>query len=68
MLPIAQHSGAFGGPLPDAITALARIIATLHDDDGNVAIPGLRRFAWPGADYPEEDFREEAGVGRRATD
>ena len=28
---------------PDAITALARIISKLHDDDGNVAIPGLRR-------------------------
>jgi acetylornithine deacetylase/succinyl-diaminopimelate desuccinylase-like protein len=58
----AQHSGSFGGPIPDAITALARIIAQLHDDDGNVAIPGLRRFTWEGADYPEEDFRDEAGT------
>jgi acetylornithine deacetylase/succinyl-diaminopimelate desuccinylase-like protein len=58
----AQHSGSYGGPIPDAITALSRIIARLHDDDGNVAIPGLRRFAWQGADYPEEDFRAEAGA------
>jgi acetylornithine deacetylase/succinyl-diaminopimelate desuccinylase-like protein len=58
----AQHSGSYGGPIPDAITALARIIAQLHDDDGNVAIPGLRRFTWEGADYPEADFREEAGA------
>ena len=58
----AQHSGSYGGPIPDAITALARIISKLHDDDGNVAIPGLRRFAWQGADYPEEDFRNEAGT------
>ena len=58
----AQHSGSFGGPIPDAVTALARIIAQLHDDDGNVAIPGLRRFTWEGADYPEEDLREEAGT------
>ena len=58
----AQHSGSFGGPIPDAITALARIIAQLHDDDGNVAIPGLRRFTWDGADYPEEDLRDEAGT------
>ena len=58
----AQHSGSFGGAIPDAITALARIIARLHDDDGNVAIPGLRRFAWQGADYPEEDLRQEAGT------
>ena len=64
----AQHSGSFGGAIPDAITALARIISKLHDDDGNVAIPGLRRFTWEGADYPEEDLLDEAGHGRRAAD
>ena len=58
----AQHSGSYGGPIPDAITALARIIATLHDDQGNVAIPGLRRFEWQGSEFPEEDFRSEAGT------
>lgn len=58
----AQHSGSFGGPMPDAITALCRIVAQLHDDAGNVRIPGLRRFAWEGAAYPEEEFRSEAGI------
>jgi len=58
----AQHSGSFGGAIPDAITALARMISKLHDDDGNVAIPGLRRFTWEGADYPEEDLLDEAGT------
>ncbi len=56
----AQHSGSYGGPIVDAYTALARIIASLHDDEGNVAIEGLRRFAWDGFDFPEADFREEA--------
>lgn len=62
VLPIAQHSGAFGGPLPDAVTALARMIATLHDDDGNVTLRGLRSFAWPGTQISEEEFREESRV------
>ncbi len=62
VLPIAQHSGAFGGPLPDAVTALSRMIATLHDDDGNVRLAGLRAFEWAGTQVSEEDFREEAGV------
>jgi acetylornithine deacetylase/succinyl-diaminopimelate desuccinylase-like protein len=58
----AQHSGSFGGPIPDAITALSRIIATLHDDDGNVAIEGLKRFEWQGMAVSEEELREEAGL------
>jgi acetylornithine deacetylase/succinyl-diaminopimelate desuccinylase-like protein len=58
----AQHSGAFGGPIPDAITALSRIIARLHDDRGDVAIPGLRRFRWEGFQQPEDDLRRDAGT------
>lgn len=34
------HSGLFGGPAPDALIALARILATLHDEQGNVAVEG----------------------------
>ena len=49
-------------PIPDAITALARMIASLHDDDGDVAIDGLRRFTWEGTPIPEDEFRD--GVGR----
>ena len=32
------HSGMFGGAVPDAITALIRLLATLHDDEGNVTL------------------------------
>jgi acetylornithine deacetylase/succinyl-diaminopimelate desuccinylase-like protein len=59
VLPQAVHSGAYGGPLPDAISALARMIASLHTDDGEVAVPGLHSFAWDGADLTEEEFRNE---------
>ena len=38
------------------------MIATLHDDDGNVAIPGLRSFEWTGMQVPEDEFREESRV------
>jgi acetylornithine deacetylase/succinyl-diaminopimelate desuccinylase-like protein len=62
VLPIAQHSGSYGGPIPDAITALSRIIATLHDDAGDVAIEGLHRFAWEGTPIPEDELREESRV------
>ncbi|MGB7805005.1 MAG: M20/M25/M40 family metallo-hydrolase [Actinomycetota bacterium] len=62
VLPIAQHSGAYGGPIPDAITALSRVIATLHDEHGDVAIEGLHTFTWMGMQVPEDELREESRV------
>ncbi len=35
------HSGVFGGSVANPITALARLLATLHDDKGHVAIEGF---------------------------
>nr|WP_125612222.1 dipeptidase [Specibacter cremeus] len=58
----AVHSGMFGGPLLDAPTLLARLIATLHDDDGSVAIAGLVTADHAELDYPEATFRNDAGV------
>lgn len=56
------HSGMGGGPGPDALLALARIIASLHDDDGNVAVAGLDRLPWTGAEITPEAFRADTGV------
>jgi acetylornithine deacetylase/succinyl-diaminopimelate desuccinylase-like protein len=58
----AVHSGMFGGAVPDALTALCRLLATLHDEAGDVAVEGL--VARPAAplDYPEQRFRDEAGI------
>jgi acetylornithine deacetylase/succinyl-diaminopimelate desuccinylase-like protein len=56
------HSGAYGGAAPDALMALIRILDSLLDENGDVAIEGLTRFEWEGADISEEDFRTAAGV------
>src|SRR3954447_2783439 len=58
----ALHSGHFGGAAPDALLALNRLIATLHNDDGSVAVQGLQDGDWDGAEWPEADFRRQAGV------
>ncbi|MBP2414457.1 acetylornithine deacetylase/succinyl-diaminopimelate desuccinylase-like protein [Arthrobacter stackebrandtii] len=58
----AVHSGMFGGPLLDAPTLLARLIATFHDDRGSVAVKGLQSSDTAALDYPEELFRADAGV------
>ncbi len=57
----AVHSGGFGGVAPDALTVLARILATLHDEDGNVAVPGLH-WGESALEQTEEQFRSECGV------
>jgi cysteinylglycine-S-conjugate dipeptidase len=58
----AVHSGGYGGAAPDALTALCRLLATLHDERGNVAIEGLTSAEPPQVDYPEEQFRSEAAM------
>jgi acetylornithine deacetylase/succinyl-diaminopimelate desuccinylase-like protein len=56
------HSGEFGGVAPDALVALIRMLATLHHDDGEVAIKGLHSFEWTGGDYPEETYRSTSAI------
>ncbi|MFI7081872.1 dipeptidase [Micromonospora sp. NPDC049903] len=58
----AVHSGMFGGAVPDALTTLVRLLATLHDDAGNVAVEGLVGRDEAIVDYPEDRFRAEAGL------
>ncbi len=58
----AVHSGMYGGPVLDAVTLLARLIATLHDDAGNVAVDGLVVADEPQVDYAEADFRADSSV------
>jgi len=58
----AVHSGMFGGPAPDSLVALCRIVATLHDAKGDVAVKGLATMEYDGADYDEGAYRTDAGV------
>jgi acetylornithine deacetylase/succinyl-diaminopimelate desuccinylase-like protein len=41
------HSGKVGGALRNALHELARLIATLHDDQGRVAVEGFDAGAFP---------------------
>src|SRR5262245_29164436 len=56
-LDLAVHSGSYGGPAIDAISALARILSTLHEDDGTVAIEGLTHGPWEGLQVSGEESR-----------
>ena len=58
----ALHSGMFGGIVPDALTTLCKLLGTLHDDAGNVAIEGFAPYPASDLDYPEDRLRTETGI------
>jgi acetylornithine deacetylase/succinyl-diaminopimelate desuccinylase-like protein len=58
----AVHSGMWGGLVPDSLMTLARLIATLHDDRGNVAVSGLLSTHAADVEYPEARLRAESGA------
>jgi acetylornithine deacetylase/succinyl-diaminopimelate desuccinylase-like protein len=65
------HSGMYGGPAINPIRVLARIISTLHDDDGRITVPGFydgvheipdeMRAQWDGLGFDHAAFL--GGVG-----
>jgi acetylornithine deacetylase/succinyl-diaminopimelate desuccinylase-like protein len=56
------HSGLWGGVVPDALSVLVRLLASLHDDDGNVAVAGLHETTTAAVDYPAARVRAETGL------
>ena len=55
------HSG-MGGAAPDALTALAHVLASLHDADGAVAVPGLVHGSRPAPELDADQWRDEVGL------
>jgi acetylornithine deacetylase/succinyl-diaminopimelate desuccinylase-like protein len=68
---LKKHSGQYGGAVPNPAHALARIIASLHDADGRVAVPGFYdqvqdvsdelRAQWSTLGFDEEAYQRTAG-------
>jgi acetylornithine deacetylase/succinyl-diaminopimelate desuccinylase-like protein len=52
------HSGVFGGAVANPITALAQLLATLHDREGRVAITGFYDQVKPLEDWEREAWRK----------
>jgi acetylornithine deacetylase/succinyl-diaminopimelate desuccinylase-like protein len=68
------HSGMYGGVAPNALHALARLLATLHDEEGRVAVEGFYAdvrplpaeeiAGWSRLPFSESDLRSEIGASK----
>ncbi len=58
----AVHSGQFGGVFPDALIALSRVLASLHNDDGTIAVEGLVSRDTDPLDLTIDEIREQMGA------
>lgn len=59
------HSGQYGGPILDANTTAALLIASMYDANGDLAVPGVAAQEPVGGlqrDLDEADMRADAGV------
>lgn len=63
----ASHSGMFGGAAPDAMLATIKLLATLWDEDGAVAVEGMTERDAATPEYTEETLRAEAGLLENTT-
>ena len=58
----ASHSGMLGGAVPDAMLAMVKLLATLHDDEGSVAVAGLTSREADHPEQSEQQLRDESGL------
>lgn len=66
------HSGVYGGAVANPITILAKMIASLHDENNHITVPGFyddvvvataeERELMARAPYDEKEFKEDLGV------
>src|SRR5436190_6881759 len=66
------HSGVYGGAVANPITILAKMIASLHDENNHVTIPGFydhvaeateaERKLMAAAPFDEKEYKDDLGV------
>ena len=50
------HSGLWGGPIPDPVMGLAKALASLTDDKGDIAVPEIQKMIKPLSEQEKKEF------------
>jgi len=58
----AVHSGMFGGAIPDAMIPMLRVLASLHDEKGSVAVQGLKSYKFEDLPYTDANLRADSSL------
>lgn len=58
----ASHSGMLGGAVPDAMMAATTLLARMYNEDGSVAIAGLRTHSAPVPDFTRDELVHDSGL------
>lgn len=66
------HSGMWGGPIPDPVMGLSKVLASLCDAEGNITVPEIKNMIPPFSEeekkqfaripFDEKLFREQSGM------
>ncbi len=59
-----MHSGVYGGAIANPATAVARLVASLHDDEGNIAIEGFYDDVKPLENWEREMWAQVPGMSK----
>ena len=58
----ASHSGMLGGAVPDAMMAATTLLSRLYNDDGSIAVEGLRSHDAPVPAFERDELVRDAGL------
>ncbi|MFM1559784.1 MAG: dipeptidase [Roseibacillus sp.] len=58
------HSGVYGGAVANPATAVAQVVASLHDSDGRVAVDGFYDDVVPLEDWEREMWKSVPGISQ----
>ena len=58
----AVHSGMFGGAVPDAMIPMLKVLSSLHDEVGNVAVKGLKSYKFEDLPYTDAELRADSSL------